>query len=195
MSFKFENDSHDLVKDLETLYRDSSTADVTFIVEGLKLGAHTSIIGCRSSVFAKMLDHDMLEKGTRRIQITDADFQVFDAFLLYLYTAQIKNEDWETVYSLYSLAAKYDASSLKHKCSHWLGKNISLETVCKCCALAELHGDQLLKQITKLFMREHLNETLQTTDWQIIVSDDSQLASEVLSFATSRMQHAPFLSF
>ncbi|GFS87401.1 protein roadkill [Nephila pilipes] len=152
---KYISNSLELSKDLETLYRHSSTADVTFEVGGQTLGAHSNIIRCRSPVFAKMLDQDMREKATGRVLITDADFSVFDAFLLYLYTAQIKEKKWEIMYSLYSLAEKYAVFCLKQTCSRWLGKNMSVETVRKCLLLADLHDDQELKQVAKHFLRDH----------------------------------------
>ncbi|GFS87399.1 protein roadkill [Nephila pilipes] len=183
---EFQKNNLELLKDLGTLYRHSSTADVTFEVGGQTLGAHSNIIRCRSPVFARMLDQDMREKATGRILITDADFSVFDAFLLYLYTAQIKEEKWEIMYSLYSLAEKYAVVCLKQTCSRWLGKNMSVETVCKCLLLADLHDDQELKQEAKHFVRDHL-ETLATRDWQYVVSNHPQLASEILSFSTSNL--------
>ncbi|CAL1261152.1 unnamed protein product [Larinioides sclopetarius] len=181
----FETNCQDLLRDLKSLYGDSNTADLTFLVGGQKLFAHSSIIRCRSIVFAKMLDQDMLERRTRCISITDADFQVFDCFLMYLYTAKLKDKSWNTVYYLYSLAEKYAVSGLKKTCSCWLSANLNVDTVSKCIALAAFYEDKELKDEAKQFIRDNLGSVFETFDWKYIVSNQPQLASEVLSFATA----------
>ncbi|GBL91647.1 Protein roadkill [Araneus ventricosus] len=176
-----------LSRDLERLYVDTTSADITFLVEGRKLFSHSAIIRCRSIVLAKMLDQDMLERRTRCVRITDASFQVFDCFLRYLYTAKVNNKSWDTMFNLYPLADKYSVSALKTICSRWLGMNLKVDTVSKCLSLAALHEDMELKQESMQFIRNHLSDVLDTSDWKQLVSNLPQLASETLSFVTSRV--------
>ncbi|KAF8782260.1 Protein roadkill like protein [Argiope bruennichi] len=183
--FEMEGNCQELSSDLERLYEDHATKDVTFLVKGQKLFAHSAIIRCRSLVLAKMLDQDMLERRTRCVLITDASFQDFDYFLRYLYTAKLKIKTWNTMFSLYSLADKYNVSALKTICSQWLGMNLKADTVSNCLALADLHEDTELKQVSKQFIRDNLNDVLKTSEWKYLVSTQPQLASETLCFATS----------
>lgn len=79
----------ELSKDLKTMFESGFAHDVTFSVGEKTIPAHRAIVCSRSPVFAKMLEHDMLGKKSNNIVIKDADFAVFNYFMIFLYTGSL----------------------------------------------------------------------------------------------------------
>lgn len=57
--------------------------DVVFEVDGTEIHAHRAILAAMSPTFLAMFDHDLKEKQTGRVIITDCVPDVFRALLRY----------------------------------------------------------------------------------------------------------------
>ena len=74
---------------------------------GKVLNAHKNILATASDIFAAMFTHDMLEKKSNSIRITDIDYDVLKEMLRFIYMGQVEN--METIASdLFIAADKYN---------------------------------------------------------------------------------------
>lgn len=75
-----------ITKDLLTLLDEERCSDVTCIVQGVPIKAHSQILCARSEVFDRQLRSGLRESTTNEIVIDDCDAVAFKAFLQFLYT-------------------------------------------------------------------------------------------------------------
>ena len=78
--------------------------DVTFVVEGERIGAHAVVLCARSEVFARELSGSMREATTREAVIEECDVVTFRALLRFLYSDDLGRVD-EWIQQMVSQAA------------------------------------------------------------------------------------------
>ncbi len=66
---------------LSKLKTDNSLCDVTIVCGGKEFPAHSLVLSARSDVFATMLDSDMAEGKSGRIEVDDINVSTMDNFL------------------------------------------------------------------------------------------------------------------
>lgn len=69
---------------------DKQFTDCEFWVGNSIFPAHRGVLAARSPVFAAMFKADMLESRTHKVIIEDIEASVFEEFLYFLYTGQLK---------------------------------------------------------------------------------------------------------
>lgn len=175
----------DLSIDLKTMYESGVGSDVTFSVGGAELRAHRAILCSRSPVFTQMFERDMLESNTNSVTIVDVDSHTFDCFLMFLYTGTVQDQGYEIVKSLYWVADKYQVKSLQKACVVLLVNQLSVESVCRVLVLADLHGDEGLKQMVKTFIRENFYDIVETAAWGELVTTKPELKNDVMTYIKS----------
>lgn len=90
-----------------------------------------------------------------QVIIEDAEPDVFQKFLLFLYTG---NEDyiiWQNITDLYKLADKYGVEDVKNVCRNDIQDNISGDNACNFFKFSLLHNDKEITKTTVLFFSEH----------------------------------------
>lgn len=70
--------------------KDKQFTDFEFLVGDRVFPAHKGVVAARSPVFARMLKSDMLESRTHQVIIEDIEATIFEEFLYFLYTGQLK---------------------------------------------------------------------------------------------------------
>ncbi|KAG8176953.1 hypothetical protein JTE90_015419 [Oedothorax gibbosus] len=170
----------ELVKNFKTMFESGPAHDLTFSVGEGSIPVHKAIVCRRSPVFCKMLEHDMVEKLSTNIAIEDAEYSTFNNFLLFLYTGEIAEKDWESVLGIYSLAEKYQVDSLRKECSAILSGSLAVSSICRILVLADLHDDLDLMDASKVFFRDNFSRVIQTGEWDQLVESKPELASTVL---------------
>jgi speckle-type POZ protein len=79
-------------KEFLALLQDGRHTDITFVVQGKELRAHSLVLMARSAVFEKELSCGMRESEERRVIVDDIDTATFQAMLEFIYT-----DDFEAV--------------------------------------------------------------------------------------------------
>ena len=97
--------------------------DVEFLVDGKAFGAHLFIVSARSPVFAAMFSTDMIEANTGTVTINDTDPDVFETFLIFLYTGALEPFSLANDYRLRALADKYQVDTLLRLCQSFPPQN------------------------------------------------------------------------
>lgn len=108
------------IDDFSQLLNDETHKDVTFKVGESKINAHKLVLSTRSSVLNNMLTIDMEEKRSGVIEIEDASFEAFSAFLEFIYGEKYERGDMADESELLYLADKYNVQNLKIKAANTL---------------------------------------------------------------------------
>eukprot|EP00929_Paragymnodinium_shiwhaense_P105670 TRINITY_DN70725_c0_g1_i1.p1 TRINITY_DN70725_c0_g1~~TRINITY_DN70725_c0_g1_i1.p1 ORF type:complete len:515 (-),score=91.27 TRINITY_DN70725_c0_g1_i1:89-1633(-) len=75
-----------LADDFGRLLDDGAGSDMVFIVDGIRIQAHSQVLRVRSAVVSGLLSSGLRESTAREIVIDDCDAASFRAFLKFLYT-------------------------------------------------------------------------------------------------------------
>ena len=104
--------------DMEKLFDNKDSADVTFNFPDGRVKAHKSILATRVPVFEAMFSSGMKETQTNDVEILDSDVKSFEAFLRFIYCGKLPEAELDTqlAQSLMILAKKYDAPNLLDLC-------------------------------------------------------------------------------
>ncbi len=103
---------------------DSTSNDPAVIIK-----VHKLVLTSRSKVFAAMFKHDMIEKQTNTITISDFSADTMENFVSFLYDDNCSllksgNASVEKIWDLLKAADKYDIQSMKMMCEQSLSKKI-----------------------------------------------------------------------
>ncbi|CAL1298339.1 unnamed protein product [Larinioides sclopetarius] len=139
--------------------------------------AHKNILSARSPVFRAMFTNEK-ERTNDIVQIEDLDAETVRRFLLFLYSDNIEDLDFESAMHLYFAGDKYEVFGLKHKCSNFLEENLSSSNCCDVLMLAYRHGDFDLKKAAQECIAQHDKEILQSDQWKLLEETNTNLAFE-----------------
>ncbi|XP_044576438.1 speckle-type POZ protein-like [Cotesia glomerata] len=138
-----------IIQDLKELYNNRESGDVTINIENKQIKAHKVILMARSPVLAAMFTHDMSEKKSNEVFITDISSDTFEKLLQYIYTDQVSDLD-SIAGDLLEAADKYQLQSLKKKCEESLCKSLKPDNLISMMNFAERHNaENMLKYVTE----------------------------------------------
>ncbi|ETN13531.1 hypothetical protein PPTG_08323 [Phytophthora nicotianae INRA-310] len=128
------NGSGTLSGDLRKMLNNSTRSDITFVIEGRPLFAHSCILVARCEPLEKMLDGRMKDGSQPEIAIPEYSYDVFAAFMEFLYTDQVvalATPDLAADFALelHALADQYLVTSLRSACENALLQILSVENV------------------------------------------------------------------
>ncbi|GBN66481.1 Speckle-type POZ protein [Araneus ventricosus] len=139
--------------------------------------AHKNILSARSPVFRAMFTNEK-ESTDDSVQIDDLDTNTVRRFLLFLYSDNLEDLDFESAKNLYFAGDKYGVFSLKHKCSHFLEENLCSSNCCDILMLADRHSDSDLKKSAQECIAQHDKEVLLSDQWKLLEETNTNLAFE-----------------
>lgn len=172
---------------MESLYRDFSKLldegpnhDVEFAVGDQTIKAHKNILCSRSNVFASMLQSNMVEGKTGRVDIQDMDATHFQQFLRCLYTGMLPELTVDSAFQFYEASDKYSVDAMKKQCADFLMDNLSAENACDILVLSDQHSDTDFKNsIMEYIIKEKIPYAGQK--WKDFCKGNPILAVEVYS--------------
>lgn len=109
---------------------------------------HRTILAARSSVFQRMLHHNVKETITGRMEIDDIDSATLQLMISYMYSGMVYCLDLEESFKLYIAADKYDVQPLVSKCTSLILSNLNCE------------NEQEAVSLVKRFYYTELNELI-----------------------------------
>ncbi|XP_055944473.1 uncharacterized protein LOC129975435 [Argiope bruennichi] len=171
-----------VVDDLRSLYKDQIAGDVQLKAASKTFSAHKSVLCARSPVFRSMLTTNMKEKIMERIQIDDLDDDTIDQFLLFLYTDDLEDLQWESAMKLYYAADKYQVQLLKYLCSSFLVARLDISNVTDLLCLADRHQDSSLKTDVENFISTNSKKLFCTDEWERFMETNPKLAMKTMHF-------------
>lgn len=169
-----------VLQDFKELFLKQEDCDVIFKVKEHKFPAHRLILKTRSPVFAAALRNYMKEKETGIIDVEDCEPYHFLDFLNFLYCGEVEILTVENVFSLFTIADKYDVLDLRTKCMEFMKYNLSIDTFCDTIALALLHSEKELIKLSIDFFAKNLQKIIVTVKWQSFIVENPIQSNELL---------------
>ncbi|KAJ8674386.1 hypothetical protein QAD02_005648 [Eretmocerus hayati] len=168
------------------MYKQQSLVDVVFMFPGNKsLYAHSVILANACTYFNSMFTtSNMQERKTRKVNLTNDDdvtFDIFKAFLDYLYGVKELKEIDDMVKDLSILADKYDYPKLHGECENFLCDSVHKSNVASLLVFAHKYNYQSLRQTIFQFVKTHGMNAFKELDDFKEVCQNPKLLNELIS--------------
>ncbi|GIY18705.1 TD and POZ domain-containing protein 3 [Caerostris darwini] len=137
-----------LKKDLKPILDDAVFCDLKLRAGTGTFPVHRSILNSRSPIFRTMLQH----KFSDTVDVEDLDAYTTRQLLLYVYTGNIDDLQWENVAKLYSGGDRFKLLCLKEKCVSRFKSFLISSDICEILRTVHLQGNEELKEIVMNFI-------------------------------------------
>lgn len=144
-------------------------SDITFIFDDKKIFAHKNILYARVEYFRNMFSDYMIEKTSNVIEINSFDYDIYLSFLEFIYSSNISNKDFDTVFKLFELADFYTYDCLKKFCEDLLCFMIEETNVIKVLILAYKCNSHLLKNMAVDFIVKNKRDVIKCNEISYLV--------------------------
>ncbi|KAG7400056.1 hypothetical protein PHYBOEH_007124 [Phytophthora boehmeriae] len=174
--------------DLRKMLNNSTRSDVTFVAEGRRLFAHSCILVARCEPLEKMLDGRMKDGSLPEIVIPEYSYDVFAAFMEFLYTDEVaalaaRDLPAEFALELHVLADQYLVSTLRSLCENALLRILSVDNVVLIMESAHFRDAYALKKRSLGFILDHFARVIAT---KAFIELPQELLQEVLLMASQQ---------
>ncbi|XP_003740867.1 speckle-type POZ protein B [Galendromus occidentalis] len=176
-SIQFKVPECALSENLGELFESQKFSDVMLAVNGKEFYAHKAILAARSPVFNAMFEHDLEEKKTSRVEISDMDEDTLKEMLRFIYTGKSNALD-KMADDLLAAADKYALERLKVMCEEALCDNLSVDTAAELLTLADMHSAEQLKAHVIDFINMHATDVVETDGWRQMIQRTPHLVAE-----------------
>ncbi|XP_034251392.1 speckle-type POZ protein-like [Thrips palmi] len=188
---KLSADGSHVVESLKALLDSGELSDVTFVVGGEEIKAHSQILGACSDVFKAMFQHDTLDRRTGRVTVADDIPEAFKEMLRCVYTdskpAWTKGEHADTfLMGLLFLAEKYNLGTLRGQCQRRILYTMSVGNVVGRLKALDVVCPDMVPLVADPFVRTHLSEILASASWAAFMKESVSLAADVMYLAMKR---------
>ncbi|GFT75756.1 speckle-type POZ protein A [Nephila pilipes] len=175
-----ENLNKDLADDLSSLLQLGLHTDVILSVGEKEFQAHRAILAARSPVFAKMFEHETLEKMKNRVIIEDISVDAMKQLLRFLYTGDTDELSTQEFLSLFVAADKYDLPKLKKICSNSLCSRVTNDIALNVLVVANLHSDEDLKEAAIQTVLGNAVEVMKSEEWLSFLREYPEVANSII---------------
>jgi len=172
------------VQDFESLLMSNEHSDVIVTCDNKEFKCHKNILTCRSPVFKTMLESNMKEKESGRIEIKDMKLGVFEDLLKYIYCGEAPNID-DHVDELFAAADLYQLQHLKELCEVKLCAGIEITNCINLLVLGELHHASTVKESALKFVSKNL-QLINSSEWKKSLVAYPTLFAEVVEMMISK---------
>mmetsp|Transcript_2807 Transcript_2807/g.5525 ORF Transcript_2807/g.5525 Transcript_2807/m.5525 type:complete len:274 (-) Transcript_2807:139-960(-) len=158
-------------------------ADVTLVVGGERIEAHSFVLMARSSVFDAMFSSSMRESREKEVVISDLRASAFRELLSFFYAGSVKKETLDqddSTINLLQAAHRYEASSLIEVCTNALRSRLTAENVSERLEIADLMGCTVLREQCLEFMQRHMSDVKATDSYAGLVSRHPCLLKDIV---------------
>ncbi|GFW75339.1 TD and POZ domain-containing protein 1 [Trichonephila clavipes] len=166
--------------DVKSLYNDLALSDMTLRTKTKSYPAHSAMLCARSPVFKAMFKRNKKRRIRRKLDIFDLNDDTVQRMLLYMYTDTVENLQWESAFSLYKAADKYNIMSLRNQCVSFIERHLTPINVCEALLLANTHQDEDFKSILQNYIVNNQRKVLDLKEWKLFMKNNSELAAESL---------------
>ncbi|GBL84327.1 hypothetical protein AVEN_118692-1 [Araneus ventricosus] len=94
------------------------------------------------------------------------DIDTVQKMLMYIYTTEIGNLNWENGSRIYVAANKYEIITLKNERSSYIKSNLSQNNTCDLLLIIDFHGDKGLKSKVQDFILKHDKAIINSDEWK-----------------------------
>ena len=144
---KIRNGKIEEFDDFGMLYQNKKLSDVTMLLENgeKKLTAHKYILAKKSSVFAAMFQHDMLENRNNEVRISDISTGAIEDMLHFIYTDFAVHAEVSDQLEVLKAADKYAINDLKKISEDRIKQKITIDNCLNILEAADHSNSDVLK--------------------------------------------------
>lgn len=189
--------------DMRALLDEGKCSDVTFLVNGEIIKAHSPILCARSEVFEKQLTTGLRESTSKEIIIADCEVATFKALLQFLYTDSFTgveelvksittpgatpgedspHQRLSLLQGLLAASHKYQVKRLRLWCEQQLCESITVLKVCDVLCQAHLYEAKQLEKACLSFIKNHMEEVVVTSSFGQLGKDWPQVMMKISIF-------------
>ncbi|KAI6231129.1 BTB domain-containing protein [Aphelenchoides besseyi] len=179
-----------LVPAITTTFNDQDSADAEIKVGDSTFKVHKLFLTLQSDVFKSMFEREWKEKQSNVVDIKEADEEVVEAMLHYMYSGQVKNID-KVADRLLLLSDQYHLEGLTGMCMKALGENLSLENIIERLQLLAYpeHLNTFKKPVFK-FVKQNFTSICALPEWKNFCDGHKDIVYELLIFAFKQMDRS-----
>eukprot|EP00419_Tripos_fusus_P045815 CAMPEP_0172834064 /NCGR_PEP_ID=MMETSP1075-20121228/24800_1 /TAXON_ID=2916 /ORGANISM="Ceratium fusus, Strain PA161109" /LENGTH=273 /DNA_ID=CAMNT_0013676913 /DNA_START=272 /DNA_END=1093 /DNA_ORIENTATION=- len=173
----------DVCNSLRTLLESKQQSDLTIVVAGERIEAHSLILMARSPVFQAMLSSDMRESRDRQVNIDDLKPTAVQELLTFFYCGSVRKEtleEDEATLALLQAAHRYEAGPLIEVCTQALKARLTADTVSERLSMADLMGCHSLREQCLDFMQRNMAEVKETESYSRLVQKRPALLKDII---------------
>lgn len=126
-----------------------------------------------------MFEHNMRESLNGVVEISVASPSTFRDLLLFVYS-EVANLSPENVFDLYTLSDKYCVTELKEQCRSFMGRFLSVHTVCDVILLAEKYDEVQLKDSAEKYFARNVAKVMESDHWKTLEQENYMLVIQLL---------------
>jgi len=168
---------------LRLLLESKRLADVTLIVGGERIEAHSLVLMARSSVFDAMFSSSMRESREREVVIKDLKASAMRELLSFFYAGSVRKETLdqdESTITLLQAAHRYEATPLIEVCTQALRSRLTAENVSERLEIADLMECSVLREQCLEFMQRHMADVKATESYSRLVERHPSLLKDIV---------------
>jgi len=183
---------------LLSLLHSGRHSDVTFLIEGERVKAHSLILSARSEVFDRQFTCGMRESVSKEVLVEDFDITTFKTLLKFLYTDDLTDIEESVksmntcgvassdsshdntsvttsrialIQNLMAVSHKYQVTRLQLWCEQRLCDCISAHDVCSILCEAHLYEAKQLEQACLAFIKQNMGIVVATPAFGSLAAD------------------------
>lgn len=204
---EFEVSPSTICSDFLSLFEKQVCADVTFIVGGETIKAHSQILCARSEVFERQFNGSLRESVTKEVLVEDCDAVTFTAMLKFIYTDDMdcvksmvnnaclrRKNPTETaagsltvsrvslLQNVLAISHKYQLSRMGLWCEQQLCECLTVDEVCTVLCKAHLYDGKKLEKACLAFIKEHFADVVATPTFGSLAHDWPDIMIKVSVF-------------
>jgi RCC1 and BTB domain-containing protein len=145
-----------LIESIRGLFHNQKDSDFKFKFEDKQIFVHKLILKTRCEHFRNMFSNNWSENKTNEIEVTDYSYDVYYAFLKYLYSGSVVIKPEEAI-DLLDLANSYLEEELKEKCVNLMKNELKVENFCVIYSAAVEYESKELENFCVEFASNNLN--------------------------------------
>lgn len=178
-----ENEAKKFVEDIKSIYTLDHLHDVTIVCQEEMIPCHAVILASRSSVFAAMLQHTMVEKQTKKINIKDASPNMVKIMMKHIYSGEIPEDINEVATDLIHIAEKYGLANLRNACAQVMMKDLNESNAINTLIIIDRYATMSsMKEDTMAFIWKTCDNIVGTEEWVNLLKSHTNLATDLVSF-------------
>jgi len=146
---------------LKLAFDDPSSSDLTITVSGTPIHVHKAVLKIRCQHFRSMFQDHWEEDSRSVLEMDQFSYQVYRAFLQYLYTDEV-NLPPERALELLDLANAYCETQLKRRCEQIIKQGITVENAVVLYSTAIAYEAKELEEFCFKFSLNHMTAIIET---------------------------------
>lgn len=151
----------DITNSFANAFNDSTTSDLTIKVDGQPIFVHKAILKIRSEYFRMMFREHWMENGKSVIEHNTFSYNVYKAFLKYLYTGRL-NLSIEDAIEILQLAKMYTDQKLESVGEQCIRSGVTWDNVAYVYEKAIENNFTDLENFCFSYAKSHMNYVVQT---------------------------------